>query len=225
MTLEGTKQYIQEVNALKKKYAGKIQIFLGIEVDSLCRIPDKSPYDYMIGSVHSIKKGNEVFAVDYTREIFNSYLNKWYQGDFLSLARDYYASYHDLKTWEEIDIIGHLDLLTKFNEDESYIRFDDPTYIRIATDAIDDIGTDKIYEVNTGAIARGYRKTPYPAYNLLCYLKEKKARFMLSSDCHNKSDLDCYFSESLELIKKAGIKTLWILTNQGFEERDIELFA
>lgn len=225
MTLEGTKQYIQEVNALKKKYAGKLQIFLGIEVDSLCRIPGKSPYDYMIGSVHCIKKDNEVFAVDDTREIFNRYLNEWYKGDFLSLARDYYASYHDLKTWEEIDIIGHLDLLTKYNEDETYIRFDDPAYVRIATDAIDDLGTDKIYEVNTGAIARGYRKTPYPAYNLLCYLKEKNARIMLSSDCHNKADLDCCFTESLELIKKAGIKTLWILTSQGFEERDIELFA
>ena len=224
MSLEDTVKYIEEVNALKTKYKDQIKIYLGTETDVLYRIEDKSPYDYMIGSVHCIEKDGEVFAVDYSKEVFEQYLENWYHNDFVQLAKDYCAYYHTLKQWPEIDIIGHVDLITKYNEDESYIRFDDPAYVKVMTDAIDDLGNERIFEVNTGAIARGTRRTPYPYYNLLCYLKERGARIMLNSDCHNRENLDCYYKESLEMIRKAGFTSMAVLTEHGFEDMDIDLF-
>ena len=224
MSITGTKDYIRDINVLREKYRDQIKIYLGTEVDVLFRISDKTPYDYMIGSVHCVEKDGAVFPVDYSKEVFEKYLQEWYGNDFVRLAKDYCSNYHTLKSWPEIDIIGHLDLITKYNEDESYIRFDDPAYVRVMTDAIDDLGTERIFEVNTGAIARGTRRTPYPAFNLLCYLKEKGARIMLNSDCHNRNDLDCYYPQALAMIRKAGFRSLSVLTDSGFTETDIDLF-
>ena len=115
------------------------------------------------------------------------------------------------------DIIGHLDLITKYNEDESYFQFNDKDYMNIVCDCIDRLLiNDKIFEVNTGAIARGYRKTPYPSKNILEYLYAKNARICLNSDCHDKNYLDCAFESSLDLIQSCGFKELQILTNDGF---------
>ena len=53
MTPEKTEEYIAEINALKKKYAGRINIYCGAELDIFS--PDIGfDYDYTIGSVHYI---------------------------------------------------------------------------------------------------------------------------------------------------------------------------
>ena len=51
MTREGTQKYIEEIRALKKKYADRITLLLGTELDLYADI-DLSPYDYYVGSVH-----------------------------------------------------------------------------------------------------------------------------------------------------------------------------
>ena len=53
MSRGGTLRYIEEINALKEKYAGSIRLLLGTELDRYADI-DTSPYDYLIGSVHYI---------------------------------------------------------------------------------------------------------------------------------------------------------------------------
>ena len=53
MSREGTQNYLEEITALKQKYAGSINLLLGTELDRYADI-DLSPYDYYIGSVHYI---------------------------------------------------------------------------------------------------------------------------------------------------------------------------
>ncbi len=224
MTREGTKAYVREVLALKEEYRGRLGIFLGIEEDSLLRLDGKAPFEFVIGSVHDLCRGGVSMAVDDTREVLVRMTDEWYGGDFRALARDYYAEVRRVASWPEVDIVGHLDLLTKFNEDESFIAFDDPAYVREATDTIDAAAGTKIFEVNTGAIGRGYRRTPYPMRNLLEYLHAVGARMVLTSDCHDAAYLDCHFADSLALLKACGFRSLMLLTDRGFVEEDIGLF-
>lgn len=44
--------------------------------------------------------------------------------------------------------------------------------------------------MNTGAIARGYRTTPYPAPFILKELKNLGCGIIISSDCHDKLQLN-----------------------------------
>ena len=88
-----------------------------------------------------------------------------------------------------------------WNLDPIYKGFDDPAYVRVMTDTIDDLGTERIFEVNTGAIARGYRTTPYPAPFLLKEWKAIGGEIVISSDCHDKAFLNYRFNEAVEYAK------------------------
>ena len=224
MSIEGTRQYVNEIRMLKEKYMDQISIYLGVEEDSTNRMWLKEPFEYVIGSVHTLSHEGMTLAIDYNRGVLEAMYESWFGSDFRALAKQYYADVTAMKDWDEVDIIGHLDLITKYNEDESFIRFDDPVYVSYACDAIDAFAGKKILEVNTGAIARKNRRTPYPYKNLLAYMHEKNVQIVLNSDCHDAAYLDCAFEETLKLIKECGYRSMMRFTGSGFEETDIELF-
>lgn len=223
MSPESTEQYIAEVRALAEKYKEQITIFLGLEQDMRYRDWHPDQYDYMLGSKHYLEHDGTSLGIDSSPEVFTMILQDWYHNDFMTLAKDYYTGMRDMADWKEVDIIAHLDLLMKYNEDQSFFAFDDPKYINLACDTIDAL-SNKIFEVNTGAIARGYRKTPYPEKHLLEYMYQKGIQICLNSDCHNSDYLSCGFEEALKLIQSCGYKEMVTLTKNGFKSVPISLF-
>lgn len=144
----------------------------------------------------------------------------------LTYAKVYYEEVKKIAAMDEVDIVGHVDLLTKFNEDESFIRFDNLDYLALAKECIDElIKANKVFEVNTGAIARGYRKSPYPHKTLLEYIYQKGGKILLNSDCHNRFKLDCNYKESLELIKECGFQSMMAFDGKKFVEKDLDEFG
>lgn len=224
MDENNTKKYVEDVLAVKEKYQDQINIFLGVEQDVLGqRFKKHDPYDYIIGSVHFVKTGDKYLAVDFSNEVTKQIVE--YYGSFLNYAKSYFEEVKKIADMDEVDIVGHVDLLTKFNENEEFIKFDDPDYLKLAYDCIDQLlAKNKIFEINTGAIARGQRKTPYPHKILLKYIYDHGGKICLNSDCHNKEMLDCYYQESLELIQSCGFTTMMELTKDGFVKRPISDF-
>lgn len=224
MDENNTKKYVEDVLAVKEKYQDQINIFLGVEQDVLGqRFKKHDPYDYIIGSVHFVKTGDKYLAVDFSSEVTKQIVE--YYGSFLNYAKSYFEEVKKIADMDEVDIVGHVDLLTKFNENEEFIKFDDPDYLKLAYDCIDQLlAKNKIFEINTGAIARGQRKTPYPHKILLKYIYDHGGKICLNSDCHNKEMLDCYYQESLELIQSCGFTTMMELTKDGFVKRPISDF-
>lgn len=217
MGYEEELNYIQEIHAMKKKYKNKIQLYLGIEQDVLGKRFDKKIYDYIIGSVHFIKVSDQYLPIDKNEVITKQIIREC--GNFYNFAKAYYKEVKKLAYMEEVDIIGHLDLLMKFNENEKFISFEDNLYLQIAYDCIDIcIEKGKIFEVNTGAIARGYRSAPYPYKTLLQYIQKKGGMIVLNSDCHNKEELDCYYEEAIIYMEECGFKSSMILQHEGFKE-------
>ncbi len=47
-------------------------------------------------------------------------IHEWYGDDFILFANIYDTGICGMKDWQEVDIVGHLDLLMKYNEDESF---------------------------------------------------------------------------------------------------------
>ena len=97
---------------------------------------------------------------------------------------------------------------------------EDPAYRKAALDAVDTLlEKDRIFEINSGAISRGYRKTPYPAPFLLQEIHDRGGRIMLSSDAHATNTMLFQFEESIELAKSVGFRSAWVLTRDGFREQ------
>ena len=218
MSVEGTEAYKKEVRAMKEKYKGKIDIFLGIEFD-IYSDQTLDGYEYAIGSVQYLKteEGRKTFDIDLVGTI--EYINKYYGGDGMRFAKAYYEAMASAPEYGNFDIIGHFDLLVKNNDKGGFIDEDSKAYKDLGFEAIHALkGKIPLFEVNTGTISRGYKKSPYPQMEFLKEFRENGFGATISSDCHDKRVLDCYFEESKELLREAGFNSFFVLTANGFEE-------
>lgn len=224
MSAENQKAYKKDILAAKEKYKGQIEIFLGIEQDSMAPFEDPD-LDYKIGSVHYMCKDGTPIPVDDSTELFEKIRDEFYGGDIQKMVEGYYHTVENMMDTQNFDIVGHVDLITKFNEDETYFRFDDPWYLKAAEHTIQK-GIDKglIFEMNTGAVARGNRRTAYPSDELLQYMADHDAMLVVDTDCHNREFLDCQMDLSIERAKKAGFTHLMKLTEDGFVKEPIESY-
>ena len=218
---EKVSEYIKEIADLKKKYQDRIKIYTGLELESKNdNIAVDKRLDYSIGSVHCFWFKDKVFSVDYTPEMFEEARD--YIGGIRELIENYYNEIIRFASISNYDITGHIDLVTKFNEIKGWDFEKESWYRDIAIAALDcAIDNDKLIEVNTGAISRGYRTTPYPAPFLLERAKERNAHMILSSDCHNKKWLSYEFNSSLDRLKEYGFSNLYFLTEEGFKPEAI----
>lgn len=178
-------EYQRELSKLKEEYADRIDLYIGIEQDYFS---GKAPAgaDYVIGSVHCIREGDDHFAVDDTPELLTDKVNEYYWGDFYRACEAYYELVSEIVPVTGADIIGHFDLITKFNRGGRLFDESDERYKRAALKAADKLISYNIpFEINTGAMSRGYTDAPYPAPFIREYIKERGGRFILSSDAHS----------------------------------------
>jgi len=221
MSAEKTLAYRNELLRLRLAYAEKITIYIGLEIDAIDPA-SREGFDYLIGSVHYFKKDGRLLSVDHTPEILRRAQNELFSGDALAMAAYYFNSVADFAQRGDFDILGHFDLITKFNEGGAFFDEADPAYQRIALSALERAAASgKLFEVNTGAISRGWRSTPYPAPFLLQALKELGARMIVSSDAHSAQALDCGYEQAVSLLKRTGFEEIWELGSKGFFPRAV----
>ncbi|WP_317301003.1 histidinol-phosphatase HisJ family protein [Allobaculum stercoricanis] len=225
MTPEKTKQYIQDVRQAQQQAPNGLKIYLGIEKDSMAPIENVEDFDYVIGSVHYLEHNGKIYPIDYSQEQFDEMLKEGYQNDINVLAKDYYLAIERQAQNPNIQIIGHLDLIAKYNEDQTYYCFDDPKILSYAKVAIEQlVKAGKIFEMNSGAMARGYRNSPYPSIELLKLIYEANGKILINTDCHDKEYLDYGMQICLDLAKQIGFKTLEMFNGKNFESKNIEEF-
>ena len=160
----------------------------------------------------------------------------------MTVAELFYETAGTVVSRTDCDIIGHFDLLTKFNEkyrlspDDTVadlskneapagaVKFfdtTDPRYEAAWKRAVDRIfeecaaryregyrnrletlgilhaGDKPVFEINTGAISKGYRTTPYPDSDQREYIRSKGGILILNSDSH-KVDTICSMFNDLD---------------------------
>lgn len=212
-------EYVSEMHALTAEYAGRIEVFTGIEWDILTDT-DLSRFEYVIGSVHHMPFGNPSPCVDYKAEATAEIIAGEYGGDADAMAEAYFAQYDAVAQRPEVDIVGHVDLLTKFDEQMGFFTPMTSRYKAAALSAMEKlVRAGKIFEINTGAISRGYRTTPYPDRELLCALREMGGRITISADAHHPSGVACAFNQAEKLARECGFTHAYTLdrTEKGCE--------
>lgn len=189
--------YRASIAELRARYAGRIKILCGIEQDFYSEEPTEG-FDYVIGSVHYLRTGEEYIPVDESPEILRAAAKKHFGGDIYALIEEYYRTVARVVEKTGADIIGHFDLITKFNEGGALFDEANPRYLAASRGAADALlRTGRPFEINNGAISRGYRTSPYPSLALRDYIRQKGGSFVLSSDSHAKETL-CFKFEALE---------------------------
>lgn len=213
--MKDTEGYIQEILRLKEKYKGRLRILLGVEEDAFAPV-DRTRFDYILGSCHYLFANGEYLPIDSSKEHLERCLAACH-GDAALFAESYYEAFCTYIKKRKPDIIGHFDLITKFDDVIGHPIAKHASYLPIAKKyALEAARSACVFEVNTGAIVRGLRTTPYPAEELLYVLKKENARLILSSDCHLSQFLDGYFRETKQYLYDIGFRTLYTLTEDGF---------
>ena len=213
--MKDTEGYIAEIKRLKTVYKDKIAIFLGVEEDAFCHV-ERSEFDYIIGSSHYYRVGDRYLPIDSSSEHFKVCLEE-FGYDAVAMAHAYYAPFCDYILRRKPDIVGHFDLITKFDEMDTSLFLDNPEYHDVARQYILRAAESGCaFEVNTGAISRGYRHAPYPHESLLVALKSCGARLVLSSDSHSKDTLVFGFEETKRYLYDLGFRELYTLSHDGF---------
>ncbi len=205
LPVENLPAYRAEIRRLQKKYAGRIEIRDGIELDRDYVDVDPRSFDYAIGAVHQLNCGGRFYDVDYTPELLQSCCEKEFGGDFLKLAEQYYSTLSDFILAAPVQIVAHFDLIEKFNAQNDLFDSDDPAYQSLALrhmDRILDAKPDITFEVNTGAMFRVGNPHPYPAPFLLRHLKARGANLIITSDAHCVEALDFAFDQVGKLLKE-----------------------
>lgn len=210
-------EYRKVIPPLKEKYRSKINVLCGLEFDmySVC---DMTGYDYMIGSMHYFKIGDEYVGFDRDANAVAEVIEKYFDNDGMKYVKAYYEGLTHLHEYGKFDIVGHFDLITKHCENHQFFDVESKEYRNAALEALHAVAEKfDVFEVNTGAIARGYRTAPYPAPFLLKELKALNRSVILTSDCHDNKYLDCEYDSALDLIRSCGFSEAAVWTQDGFQ--------
>jgi len=212
--------YCAEILRLREEYAGRMEILLGIEWDLCSDLPVPDWADYWIGSVHNLYvAGTKQFCcVDWKAEELIRGRDECFGGDMDTMTEAYYAAVAKVAAMKPT-VLGHIDLVTKLNENGRFFDEETGRYRAAALNALhaaDPAAT--LLEINTGAIARGYRSTPYPAQFLLREWKQMGGRIILTSDAHTASGVLYGYEDASAWAQAAGFDRAALLTAGGVLE-------
>ena len=213
--MKNTDEYISDVMRLKDKYKNDIEIYLGIEEDAY-HLVNREDFDYIIGSSHYFLVDGCYYPVDSDFDCFKKCLSL-FKNDPIAMAHSYYKPFCEYICKRKPDIVGHFDLITKFDELDTSIFLENDEYHQLAKEYIKYAAKSGcMFEVNTGAISRGIRTTPYPYENLMQELKKCGNGIVLSSDSHETGTLTYGFKEAKKWLKDMGFTNTYMLYKGGF---------
>lgn len=203
--------YLSEFRRMKEKYAGKIELAVGLEIDYLDEENNPSrpwfrelPLDYRIGSVHMLydDKG-EVADIDVSADVFRGIVDRRFGGHLDKVIRRYYDSLSRMVEAGGFDIVGHAD---KMHYNAAAYRpglLDEPWYDSLVRDFFAQIAAaGYIVEINTKAFES--LGTFYPNERYFPLLKDLGVRVQVNSDSHYPERIDSGRSAALLALKRAG---------------------
>lgn len=202
MLPERSAEYVKEIRELARRYAGQLQVRCGGEADYIpgATDPARERYaflklDYLIGSIHQVVADDGgLVPVDHTPELLAEGVARHFGGDMRNYVETYFRQLRDMVTKFDFDVIGHPDLVRKFNLKHPGFDESSAWYRRELEETAEAIAASgKLVEVNTGAISRGWLDDAYPSPGFRALLRARGVKFILSSDAHAASALDCAF--------------------------------
>lgn len=209
MNFEQLPFYYKLIEDVQKQYAKKLYVKIGIEADFVpgCEektkaILDNYPYDFVIGSVHFIRR----WGFDDPAERGN-----WSKNDVNQVYRGYYELLRQSAQSKLFDVMGHVDLVKKFG---SRPTEDMSEEIEKTAEIFKEAGM--AIEINTSGLRKPVKEIYPSLWNLKIYCKAG-VPLTFGSDAHDPEDVGRDFDKGIAFAKASGYKKYVI-----FKKRKIE---
>ncbi len=230
MPLDALPAYVQEVRRLQDSYRGQIEVYLGLELDyrpgiasfAAEHVAPAAP-DYLIGSVHYIGElDGEPWSFEHSAEAFAAGYERLYNRNARRLAEDYYALVREAARVPGVSIVGHIDRIKMYNDDNRF--FDDGAdwYRDIVDATLEDLASvGTIVELNTAGWRRDCR-SPFPGPWIVRRCAERGIPMTLSADAHTPEQVAFRFAEGADLLRAAGHTHIAVLRGGAWTYETLE---
>lgn len=193
-------EYFKVMKPLQEKYSDKIDMRIGVEIGMQPYLEpfyrefvNKYPFDFVIGSVHSIRKSDiahrDIFAEFSDEEVYRMTLEE---------------TLEDVRLFNDFDTLGHLDYMTRYGKEREKCY----SYTKHA-EIIDEIlkvliQKGKGLELNTAGLKYGL---PYahPRMEVLKRYKELGGEIItVGADGHKPEHIAYDFHKVPDILKECG---------------------
>ena len=212
ITLGEIEHYLSLAENLKDKYASKINVRIGFEIDffenqepalniHLNKIISR--LDYILGSIHilNFNDGKGAWGFDDSR----------FKEDYQSYGPDrvyleYYKTQHKMLTSNQfqLDLVSHFDLPKKFNDFPKNKEVIENEILKILELVKK---RDLAMEINTGGLRKDV-KEQYPSKEIILRMYEYDIPITLGSDAHSPDSIAWEFKKVVKMLKKIGYNQL-----------------
>jgi histidinol-phosphatase (PHP family) len=217
MPLDRLSEYVGEVRRLQSAYRDGINLYLGAELDyiplqTVTSFQQKEissvGFDYFVGSVHFLGGGDPPASFDGTEQEFARILRDWYGSDIREMTADYYRRIGRVGNIAGVKIVGHFDVIKRWNAGGTYFRGDESWYLSQVESALDELTDSGVaVELNTAGWRKGLGE-PYPSPRILELCQERGMPITASSDAHSPDQVNWGYDRALDLLRSLQIEPI-----------------
>lgn len=207
-------RYAREAVRLRDAHIGEITLLVGFETE---RLPPDSwqtrmhdirssiPFDYIVGSVHDV----DGHVIDFSAEKTDAIAAML--GSKVTLQIRYFDALTELITTLKPEIVGHIDLVRKFEPDGF-------AFSAVAMRAVEKTleaakAFDCALDVNCGALRRGLGPV-YPLPSILERARQMGIRVTLGDDSHGVATVGVGLDACITAIGDAGYREISYLDRE-----------
>ncbi len=181
--------YVAEARRLKREYAGRMRILVGMESEWypgcgpwVAELRGRFGLDYVVGSVHHV--GGICF--DFSKEDYARAAQQ--AGGIVPMYAAYFDAQLEMMQVIQPEVVGHLDLI-RIHDAEYPVRFESPA---IWTRAVRNLawicGEGSILDINARSLLKGQAE-PYPCAPLLRQGASMGISVSFGDDSHGVQDV------------------------------------
>lgn len=214
-------RYVSEINRLKIKYRGQIQLYCSLETDF---IPGSSPqergnlhkfdWDYKLSAVHFVEefRGGKPWEIDGTAEQFADGIKKIFKGSAQRAVTRYFELVRWMVMLESPDIVAHLDKIKMNNPQNQWFKESEEWYRKEVDKTLKTIANlGSIVEINTRGLYKGKTLDLYPSNWMLERMHALRIPVTLSSDAHTPKEVAAGFEVAARVLRQVGFTHVFVL--------------
>lgn len=198
--------YTQQARALRERFGDRIDLLVGFETERLppgdwaarmLLLREQVRPDYIVGSVHDVQSRVIDFSAEQTRTIAGEF------GGTEALQTQYFDAVIDLVQTLRPEVVGHIDLIRKFDGPQP--TFSPRVWRRIEA-ALEVVrATGGVLDVNCATHRRGLGPV-YPLPEILARACQLDIPVTLGDDSHGAHDVGVGLDASVRAIANAGYR-------------------
>lgn len=214
---ERFRSYVSTAQDLRERCTGRLELLVGFETEALPEgswaakmreLRASAPFDYVVGSVHSVGE----LWIDFTPEM--TARAALASGGFEPLRCAYFERVAELVTELEPEVVGHVDLIRRFEAPDFEFSAQALRHAERALEAARAVGA--AIEVNAAPFRRGFGPV-YPGPQILRRACEMEVPVTLGDDSHGPDGVGVGLDACLRAIQVAGYREVHYLTREDGE--------